>query len=132
MIRHVHRKTARTAAEKAKLKRDRDRYQREKPTPAELLADGGHDDFVRHGDLMMLHEMMAALKRERENQGLTMAQLSERTGIDQAALSRLETGKNVNPTLETMNRIAAALGKTIACSLKDAPKKSKAQPAGAT
>jgi transcriptional regulator with XRE-family HTH domain len=62
------------------------------------------------------------LKRERERQQLTIAQLAKMTGIDQAALSRLETGKNANPTLETMNRIAAALGKTIACTLKDAPK----------
>ena len=47
---------------------------------------------------------------------------------DQAALSRLETGKNANPTLETMNRIAAALGNTITCALKDAPKERKKGP----
>ena len=125
MIKHVHRKTPRTPKEQAKLKADRERYQRDKPTPEQLLAEGGHDDFIRHGDLMMLHELMATLKRKRERQKLTMGQLSEMTGIDQAALSRLETGKNANPTLETMNRIAAALGKTITCSLKDAEKKTK-------
>ena len=123
MIKHIHRKTPRTAEHRAKLKADRERYQRDKPTPEQLLADGGHEDFIRHGDLLMLHEIMAALKRERERQTLTMAQLSKMTGIDQAALSRLETGKNTNPTFETMNRIAGALGKTIACSLRDAPKK---------
>ena len=125
MIKHIHRRIPRTAVEKAKLKADRERYQREKPTPEQLLAEGGHENFVRHGDLLMLHQLMAALKEERERQKLTMAQLSDMTGIDQAALSRLETGKNANPTFETMNRIAAALGKAIACSLKDAPKKSK-------
>ncbi len=128
MIKHIHRKTPRTPAQQAKLKADREHYQRDKPTPEQLLAEGGHADFVRHGDLLMLHEMMAALKRERERQKLTMAQLAQITGIDQAALSRLETGKNANPTLETMNRIAAALGKTITCSLTDAPKKSKRAP----
>ena len=70
----------------------------------------------------------AALKKERKRQKLTMAQLSEMTGIDQAALSRLESGKNSNPTLETMNRIAAALGKSITCSLKDVPRKQKRVP----
>ncbi len=128
MIKHIHRKTPRTPAQKAKLKADRERYQRDKPTPEQLLAEGGHEEFVRHGDLLMLHEMMAALKSERERQKLTMAKLSKITGIDQAALSRLETGKNANPTLETMNRIAAALGKTITCTLKDAPNKPKKAP----
>ena len=127
MIKHIHRKTHRTPDEQAKLKADRERYQRKKLTPEQLLADGGHDDFVRHGDLVMLHQLMSALKEERERQKMTMAELSEITGIDQAALSRLENGKNVNPTFETMNRIAAALGKTIACSLKDAPSKRKPQ-----
>ena|ERR1019366_4771212 len=131
MIKHIHRKIPRTPEQHAKLKADRERYQRDKPTPEKLLEDGGHEDFIRHGDLLMLHEMMAALKGERERQKLTMAQLSKRTGIDQAALSRLETGKNANPTLETMNRIAAALGKTITCSLKDAPNKAKKALAGA-
>ena len=102
-----------------------DPYQREKPTPDQLLAESGHERFMRNGDYLMLLGLMAAFKKERERQKLTMAQLSEMTGIDEAALSRLETGKNANPTFETINRIAAALGKTIACSLRDAPKKAK-------
>ena len=122
MRRHIHRKVLRTPAERAKLNDDRERYQRDKPSP-EQLRDGGHDQFVRHGDLLMLHEMMFELKRERERQQMTMAQLAELTGIDQAALSRLETGKNANPTLDTIHRIAAALGKTVVCSLQDAPTK---------
>ncbi|MBI1832092.1 MAG: helix-turn-helix transcriptional regulator [Planctomycetes bacterium] len=121
-MKQAQRKISRTPEEQAKLKADRERYQREKPTPDELLAETGHDGFIRHGDYLMLLGLMAALKKERERQKMTMAQLSEITGIDQAALSRLETGKNANPTLETMNRIAAALGKTITCSLTDAPK----------
>ena len=126
-MRQEQRKIPRTPEERAKLKADRERYQREKPTPDELLAESGHERFIRHGDYLMLLGLMAALKQERERQKLTMAQLSALTGIDQAALSRLENGKNSNPTLETMNRIAAALGKTIACSLKDAPKKRKSE-----
>jgi DNA-binding Xre family transcriptional regulator len=125
MIKHVHRKITRTPEEQAKLKADRERYQREKPTPEQLLAESGHEHFVRHGDLLMLLGLVSELKKERERQQMTIAQLAEVTGMDQAALSRLETGKNANPTLDTMNRIAAALGKTIACSLQEAPKKSK-------
>ncbi|MBI2808063.1 MAG: helix-turn-helix transcriptional regulator [Planctomycetes bacterium] len=76
----------------------------------------------------MLLGLMAAFKKERERQKLTMAQLSEMTGIDQAALSRLENGKSANPTLETMNRIATALGKFITFSLVDAAKPRRAKP----
>jgi DNA-binding Xre family transcriptional regulator len=122
-MKQVQRKIPRTSKERAKLKADRERYQREKPTPEQLLAQSGHERFVRHGDYLMLLGLMAAIKKEREHQELTMAELSKRTGIDEAALSRLETGKNANPTLETLNRIAAALGKSLICSLKDTPKK---------
>lgn len=127
-MKQVQRKISRTSEELAKLKADRERYQREKPTPEQLLAESGHERFIRHGDYLMLLGLMAALKKERERQKLTMARLSEMTGIDEAALSRLESGKNANPTLETLNRIAAALGKFVTFSVVDAAKKSKKRP----
>lgn len=120
MITHVHRKSKRTAGETARLRADRERYQRDKPTPEQLLAEGGHKEFVSLGELLFLHQLMASLKKERERQGLSLKDLSRRAEIDQAALSRLETGTNGNPTLETVYRIASALGKTIVCSLQDA------------
>ncbi len=70
---------------------------------------------------MFIHEVMASLKKERERQGLTLADLSKRCGIDQAALSKLESGSNGNPTLETLYRIATALNKAIVCVLRDPP-----------
>lgn len=119
MMKHVHRKSQRSPRETAKLRADRERYQREKPTPEELLAEGGHKEFVPLGELLFVRQIMSSLKRERERQGLTLAALSERTGIDQAALSKLETGRNGNPTLSTVYRIALALDKEIACVLTD-------------
>jgi transcriptional regulator with XRE-family HTH domain len=44
---------------------------------------------------------------------LTLARLSARCGIDQPALSRLENGHTPNPTLDTLLRYAAALGKRL-------------------
>ncbi len=121
MIKHVHRKASRSSKQTAKLRADRERYQREKPSPKQLLAEGGHAEFVPLGELMFIHQVMASLKKERERQGLTLADLSKRTGVDQAALSKLETGRHANPTLATLYRIALALGKAIACALQDAP-----------
>jgi hypothetical protein len=121
MMKHVHQKSKRTPEETARLRAERERYQREKPSPEQLLRESGHTEFVPLGELIALHKVMASLKKERENQGLTLAVLSERAGIDQAALSRLETGNHGNPTLDTLYRIALALGKEIVCVLHDVP-----------
>ena len=48
---------------------------------------------------------MAELKAERERQGLTLAQLAERSGIDKGAISKLETGRQVNPPVDTLESI---------------------------
>ena len=61
----------------------------------------------------MLH-FVAAIRREREAQGLSVEQLAERAGVDAALLSRLEMGHAFNPTISTLFRIAAALGKNLA------------------
>ncbi len=52
-------------------------------------------------------------KRLRQAAGLTLAEVSRRSGIDQPALSRLETGHNRNPTLDTLWRYAAAVGRRL-------------------
>jgi DNA-binding XRE family transcriptional regulator len=54
--------------------------------------------------------LVARFKAVREGQGLTLAEVAERMGIDAPALSRLETGKVLNPTLATLHKWAEALG----------------------
>lgn len=44
----------------------------------------------------------------RKESGLTQKQLSERTGIAQADISKLERG-NANPSLRTLQRLAAGM-----------------------
>jgi len=57
--------------------------------------------------------LMAKFKAARESQGLTLTDLAERMGIDAPALSRLETGKMLNPTLATLHKWAEALGQKL-------------------
>ncbi len=45
----------------------------------------------------------------RKESGLTQKQLSDRTGISQADISRLESG-NANPSLRTLQRLANGMG----------------------
>jgi DNA-binding XRE family transcriptional regulator len=59
-------------------------------------------------------------KAVRESQGLTLADIAERMGIDPPALSRLETGKMLNPTLATLHKWAEALGRKLEVGLAPA------------
>lgn len=45
--------------------------------------------------------------------GITLEELSERTGISIGYLSHLERGTRKNPSIALMDKISYALGKTI-------------------
>src|SRR5205807_10618418 len=64
--------------------------------------------------------LVARFKAERESQGLKLAEVAERMGIDAPALFRLETGKMLNPTLATMDKWAGALGQKLDVDLSSA------------
>jgi DNA-binding XRE family transcriptional regulator len=57
--------------------------------------------------------LVACFKAVRESQGLTLAEVAQRMGIDAPALSRLETGKILYPTLATLHKWAEALGQKL-------------------
>jgi len=56
--------------------------------------------------------IIQAIIDARKNSGLTQKQLSERTGIAQGDISRLENG-NANPSLNTLKRLAGAMDMTL-------------------
>ena len=72
-----------------------------------------------------LRQVLRALRTERERLGLSLNDIFERTGIDRAALSRLENNENANPTLGTLDRYAEALDKQILVVLSDAKPKAR-------
>lgn len=53
--------------------------------------------------------IIRAMINARTTSGLTQKELSERTGINQADISKLERG-NANPSLRTLQRLAAGMG----------------------
>jgi len=65
-----------------------------------------------------LIEALAGLRREREQQGLSLTDMAQRTGIDRATISKLETGKIANPTVGTLRTYARALGRRLAWTLE--------------
>jgi ribosome-binding protein aMBF1 (putative translation factor) len=68
-----------------------------------------------------LRNVLAALQRERERQGLSLTDLMERTRMDRATINKLENGKIPNPTYTTMKRYARALGLRLAWTLEPLP-----------
>ena len=52
--------------------------------------------------------VMQAMIDARKSAGLTQKQLSEKTGITQADISKLESG-NANPSLRTLQRLASGM-----------------------
>jgi hypothetical protein len=103
-------KTEQTPEELAELRAERARFSRERPGPEDLIASGEYVGPIRQGNIMALLSALAVLKRHRDEQGLSLADVSERSGMDRAMLSRLENGKILNPTMETLWRYADAIG----------------------
>ena len=63
-------------------------------------------------DLEPEYNMMQAIVDARKRSNLTQKELAERTGIDQADISKLENG-NANPTLAVLKRLADGMGMVL-------------------
>ena len=87
----------------------REAMQSRKPSLADLIDPD--QPPVLSGSVFLIKQLMAEIKKLRQSQGLTLEAVATLSGIDIAMLSRLETGKILNPTMETIYRIAMAVGK---------------------
>lgn len=56
--------------------------------------------------------IIQAILDARKESGLTQKELAARTGIAQADISKLEHG-SANPSLHTLQRLAAGMGRTL-------------------
>jgi DNA-binding XRE family transcriptional regulator len=102
-----------TAEDRARHQAIREMFRNWHPSPEELIASGEGTNFDLHGEYRELRPFVEEMKQIREAAGLTLAEVSRRCGIDQPALSRLENGRNKNPTLDTLWRYAAAVGRRL-------------------
>ena len=80
----------------------------------EMLENQMQDEKFRkeYEEMQPEIDVIRAIVDARTSQNLTQKELSERTGINQAHISKLENG-NANPSIKTLQRLAAALGKTL-------------------
>ncbi|HEY7309737.1 MAG TPA: helix-turn-helix transcriptional regulator [Gemmataceae bacterium] len=100
----------RTPEEIARHKAIRERFQKEKPSLEQLVETGEYNEPLPMGEYLSIRQAVFALKQARESAGLSLADVADRSGIDKAALSRIESGQHMNPTVSTLCRYAHALG----------------------
>ena len=114
----IHRKIERTPDQQRRLEEVRERFQRERPGLEGLLASGDAAEVVPQGEYLELRAMLCTLKKHRERQGLSLTDVANRSGMDRAAISRLENGVYLNPTVDTLHRYAQAVGADIGFSVR--------------
>lgn len=119
--RRLVRANRKTAAERAREKALRERIQREKPSLEDLIRKGecDADSVMTMGMYFDIQTALQALKRERAQSGLSIRDVAERSGLDRAVVSRLENGKQDNPTVATLMRYASAIGKRFLWTYED-------------
>ena len=96
-----------------RLEKIRRRFKSEWPGLQDLLSSGDASEVVSQGEFMDLITMLAELKKYRKRKALSLADVAKRCGTDRAAISRLENGVYVNPTVDTLYRYAQAVGDDI-------------------
>ena len=85
----------------------------------DFLAEQLKDTEIRaeYDALEPEFSLMQAMIDARKSSGLTQKQLSERTGIAQSDISKLESG-NGNPSLRTLERLAKGMGMRVQIEFK--------------
>ena len=121
--RRIFRPGRKTAEERVREHALRAKLQKERPSLEDLVRTGACDPdaVMTMGMYFDVQKALQALKRERERRGISIAGVAERSGLDRAVVSRLENGKQDNPTVATLMRYAAAVGKRFLWTYEDQP-----------
>jgi hypothetical protein len=99
--------------DKAKYARLREAVEKEFPPGKAKRPPRDPEQPADLGEYFDLRALVGELRKAREAQGLSLADVQQATGIDRAALCRIETGENANPTVNTLLRYARAIGRKI-------------------
>lgn len=67
----------------------------------------------------MANKISENIKKFRKKKGISQDRLSKEADLALNTIVKIETGENSNPTVETLEKIAGALGVSVADLLKD-------------
>ncbi len=101
-----------TEADRARHKAIRAEF-KDCPAQHDLEATSDYEGPLKSGAYFAVKILIHELRKARLANGLTLADVSKFTGMDQATLSRLETGRQPNPTIDTLWRYASAVGRKL-------------------
>jgi len=119
-IKRVQKKIDWTPEDRARHRAIRETF-KDKPTVEELVARGELSGKpMSLGAYVNLRLLVGKLRGLREAAELSLAEVSERSGMDKAMLSRLENGHVANPGIETISRYLEALDKALEWRVVDA------------
>lgn len=74
-------------------------------------------DAISGEDVTQLLMLAAAIRREREANGMTIEQLASIAKVDAGVLARFESGQSFNPPVSVLMRLARSLNRTLSVSL---------------
>ena len=109
-LKRIFRKNENPPEDRAAERAEKEQFSRDRPSSEQLIASDENEGPFLHGDIMALLSALARIKQEREQRGLTLADVAEASGLDKGALSRLDNGKLLNPTMSTLWRYARSVG----------------------
>ena len=125
-IKRVQKRIPWTADDRARHKAIQATFQ-DKPSLDELVARGElSGQGMPLGTYLALKLLVKSLRQLRQEANLSLAEVSQRSGMDKAMLSRLETGQVSNPGIATICRYLSALDKAVEWRLVPAPGKQPA------
>jgi len=112
-IERVSRGRKLTPQEAARYRQLRADIEREKP----VINDEIHSQLAEQRELAAV---FAELKEVRQALGLSLDDIRDRTGIEVSELSKLESGRRANFTLDMVRCYAQAVGKRVLVTVADA------------
>jgi ribosome-binding protein aMBF1 (putative translation factor) len=107
---------AKHADSRAQERAIRDALERERLEQGKIATT---DELTEPEDAVAIARFIGGLRQRREQAGLSLGDLAERSGMDKATLSRLENGWYLNPTISTLARYARGIGKRLKLHLED-------------
>jgi len=111
----------RTPQENSRIRELRARFQAERPSLDALVTSGEYTEPISQGELASLMEFVSQLRTMRQKRKLSLSDVADRSGIDRAAISRIENGLNPNPTVATLESLARAVGARLKLVLEKSP-----------
>lgn len=114
-VQRIFRANEKTAEERATERALREQIQKEKPSIEDLVRSGDCDPdaITTMGTYFDIQNVLRTLKRAREHRGMSVSEAAARSGLESAVIRGLENGIYDNPTVATLVRYAAAVGKRL-------------------